>query len=206
MARFTFRAIGARLLFGAIGLLLVLACASPPNNGSNGTNGRVENGNGNDNGTENGNGNGKPHPPCEDELGYCEGSCVDTSSSLEHCGGCGVQCFSGQSCTDGNCIGAGALTPEALNEALEGKDFLLINVRVPSVGIIPGTDASSCNEQPDELAELIGPDPHARVVVYCRTNPRSLDAIWELRARGYTSVSYLEDGVEGWLEAGFDLE
>ncbi len=74
------------------------------------------------------------------------------------------------------------------------------------MGIIPETDGSYCNEEPEALGEAIGPDPYERVVLYCRTIPRSLDAIAKLTAMGYKSISYLSGGVEAWVEAGYELE
>ncbi len=145
-------------------------------------------------------------PICEGNLEQCDGECVDLASCLSHCGSCGIQCFSGQQCVDGSCIGVSALSPEELHEALQDKDFLLLNVRMPPVGIIPGTDGSVCNEDPEGLAEKIGPDLNRRVVVYCRTIPRSFEAIQSLRAKGYTSISYLDGGVQAWTEAGYELE
>ena len=130
---------------------------------------------------------------------------ADGDGPPEPCSGCAC-CFSGQQCVEERCTGVGALSPEELLRALRAKDFLLINVRVPPVGIIPGTDSSISNEEPDRLAEAIGPDRHERVVLYCRTNPRSLDAVDQLTSRGYVNVSYLRGGVEAWLEAGYELE
>jgi len=147
-----------------------------------------------------------PLPACQDGEDVCEDLCTDTSTSRLHCGGCGVRCFPGQSCIGGHCVGVGALLPKELRRALQTKDFRLINVRVPPVGIIPGTDETACNSRPDRLARVIGTDRNARVVVYCRTHQRSLDAVRKLHARGYRSVSYLHGGVLAWQRAGYELD
>lgn len=143
---------------------------------------------------------------CGGDERVCDDECVDVSRSTQHCGACGVSCFPRQDCVDGNCVGHSALSPEELLESLEDKDFLLLNVRVPPWGWIPGTDANVSDEEPDQLVEVIGPDVHSRVVVYCRTNPRSINAINQLRERGYTGICYLRGGVEAWMEAGYDLD
>lgn len=183
----------------AVVLVSLPACAS-----SNGSSSSENDDLGNDNGSEHEN----DEYPLECDKGYtsCDGRCIDTSRSMAHCGGCGVTCFSGQECIEGECAGVGVLSADELHDALQSKTFMLINVRVPPVGIIPGTDGSHCNEDPEGLVEAVGPDPNERVVLYCRTTPRALDAVQQLRARGYTSVSYLDGGVIAWSEAGYDLE
>jgi rhodanese-related sulfurtransferase len=132
------------------------------------------------------------------------GTGVDPARSPAPCGARGTLCFPGQTCTQGHCVGTGALTPADLARALRSKDFLLLNVHAPA-GIISGTDASISHEDPDQLARRIGPDPRARVVLYCRTSLRSGDALRKLRARGYQSVSYLDGGVLAWRQAGYLL-
>jgi len=136
----------------------------------------------------------------------CDGACVDVSTSVMHCGQCGTRCFAGQQCVNGHCEGHSALSPQQLAQALVNKDFMLINVRVPSAGTIPGTDANVSDEDPDGLADTVGPDPYARVVVYCRTYPRSLNAVEQLDERGYVGISYLAGGVEAWEQAGYQLQ
>jgi hypothetical protein len=39
-------------------------------------------------------------------LAYCNGACIDISSSAANCGGCGIVCPSGMSCRSGQCEGA----------------------------------------------------------------------------------------------------
>jgi pectate lyase len=40
---------------------------------------------------------------CGDGLTDCSQSCVDTNTSVTHCGGCGMACGAGQSCQNGDC-------------------------------------------------------------------------------------------------------
>ena len=41
--------------------------------------------------------------PCPEPLHECNGQCVDIASDRNDCGGCGVQCASGQVCSKGTC-------------------------------------------------------------------------------------------------------
>lgn len=146
---------------------------------------------------------------CSPELVLCgetEDDCVDVNTSIQHCGECGRRCFSNQKCTEGSCSGVGVITAAQLKEAMENKDFLLINVRVPPVGIIPGTDASIPHNQLDRMVAAIGEDRDKRVVLYCGTSTRIKIALQLLRERGYKNISVLENGVSGWRQAGFPTQ
>jgi hypothetical protein len=41
---------------------------------------------------------------CDSGLEFCGGQCVDTASSLDHCGSCGNACGSAETCHDGSCL------------------------------------------------------------------------------------------------------
>jgi len=41
--------------------------------------------------------------PCGDGRLSCEGTCVDVTANLSHCGACGARCASGEVCADGRC-------------------------------------------------------------------------------------------------------
>jgi rhodanese-related sulfurtransferase len=49
-------------------------------------------------------------------------------------------------------------------------------------------------------------DKKARVIVICCSGKRAVLAAKTLKKLGYTNVSYLEDGVNGWLQAGYPLD
>ncbi len=108
------------------------------------------------------------------------------------------KCFREQTCAKGFCQGIGSVSVDELKTALPNKDFLLINVRVPVVGSIPGTDAVIPNENLDQLSEYIGKDPRRKVVLYCRTVPRARSAAQALAERGFRNVSVLEGGILAW--------
>lgn len=55
----------------------------------------------------------------------CGGACVDTTTSTVHCGGCGIACLAGDTCTAGACssappIDGGGVTPDAARETGTG--------------------------------------------------------------------------------------
>src|SRR5690606_472135 len=55
---------------------------------------------------------------CDGGLEACDGTCVDTRSSVDHCGVCGNACFEGQICHEGDCLCAG-FTLECSGECID---------------------------------------------------------------------------------------
>lgn len=144
---------------------------------------------------------------CDENTVRCNGSCVNISVSPANCGKCGRRCFNRQSCVEGNCRGLGVVTATELQERLGGeKDFLLVNVRVPADGIIPGTDASIPHDNIEKLKEFIGDDLDRPVVLYCGTTGRVQVSLRSLFEHGYRSVTYLDGGAMGWQTQGLPLE
>lgn len=47
---------------------------------------------------------GQPDAGCTNGRVNCGGMCVDTQTSNDHCGGCGIVCAQGVSCSGGECI------------------------------------------------------------------------------------------------------
>ncbi len=146
---------------------------------------------------------------CSDGKALCGKTvqeCFDLANSIKHCGKCGRRCFNRQRCEQGNCRGVGLLSPAELREAIKEKDFKLINVRVPARGVIPGTDASVPHNRIDMLRKIIGDDLDARVVLYCGTSKRMSISLQLLKKAGYRNVSVLDNGIMGWMKAGFPVE
>lgn len=144
--------------------------------------------------------------PQEVLCGETVEDCVDVTTSIQNCGKCGRRCFNNQQCTEGHCTGVGVITPPQLKKAMKNKDFLLINVRVPPIAIIPGTDKSIPHNKLESLVEAIGKDLNKRVILYCGTSTRIKVALRLLREKGYKNISVLENGVRGWMAAGFSTE
>ena len=113
-------------------------------------------------------------------------------------GGQECACLKGQSCVQGACEGLGMISVEELKKALPHKDFLLINVRVPVVGTIPGTDTVIADDRMCELADFIGADKNRKTILYCRTIPRARQAAQALMDRGYRNIGVVEGGIMAW--------
>lgn len=50
------------------------------------------------------------------------------------------------------------------------------------------------------------PDKKARIVVYCCTGKRGQLATKTLQEMGYTNVYSLQNGIRGWVDAGYPLD
>lgn len=98
------------------------------------------------------------------------------------------------------------ISVELLQDMLENKDFLLINVHIPFEGDIPGTDVSiPYNEIGDHLDQLPA-DKDARIVLYCRSGSMSNTAAKELVKLGYSNVWNLDGGFIDWKKADLPFE
>lgn len=49
--------------------------------------------------------------PCRPGETLCQDSCVETSSTPQHCGGCGIVCGGGEVCSAGRCVGEAPQCP-----------------------------------------------------------------------------------------------
>ncbi|MDP2968670.1 MAG: ThiF family adenylyltransferase [Deltaproteobacteria bacterium] len=56
-----------------------------------------------------------------------------------------------------------------------------------------------------EKAETLLPDKDVPIVVYCAAGVRSLLAAKTLKEMGYSQVSSMREGIEGWKKAGYEL-
>lgn len=96
------------------------------------------------------------------------------------------------------------VTPQALQAQLSSKDFVLINVHVPSGGKLPGTELFV-------PFGGVGGTPHlpraktTEPVIYCRSGRMSALAARALVRRGQTNVRELRGGMNAWTAAGLGL-
>jgi phage shock protein E len=98
------------------------------------------------------------------------------------------------------------VSPQDLALELEDKDFLLINVHVPYEGEVPGTDAHLTYLDVPAIADYIGPDLTTKAVIYCKSNGMAFVAGNALVALGYCDLRYMNGGMIGWVNAGFELD
>lgn len=97
------------------------------------------------------------------------------------------------------------ITAAELAEGLTNKDFALVNVHVPYEGEIAGTDLFVPYDQIAAHAGDLPSDKHKAIVLYCRSGRMSEIAATTLVHLGYSNVSHLANGMNGWTAAGFPL-
>lgn len=97
------------------------------------------------------------------------------------------------------------ITADQLHSWLDEKDFLLVNVHVPYVGEIPGTDEFVPYNETEARASSFPLDKTSKIVVYCRSGQMSSIAAKTLVGLGYTNVWNLDEGMIGWEKQGYLL-
>jgi rhodanese-related sulfurtransferase len=112
-----------------------------------------------------------------------------------------------------------AVSPdEARRRTDEAPDTLVIDVRdessIRASGMIPGAAAISAgsllykadNEVPEEWRDARLADRSRPIITQCDLGPLSAIAAKNLQDMGFTNVSYLEGGIQGWKQAGLPTE
>ncbi len=92
-----------------------------------------------------------------------------------------------------------------LNEMLQAKDFILINVHIPYEGELPQTDDFIPYNEIEANADQLPADKGAKIVVYCRSGGMSAIAAQTLVDMGYNNVYNLTAGMKEWQSAGYEL-
>ncbi|MDO8692027.1 MAG: rhodanese-like domain-containing protein, partial [Dehalococcoidia bacterium] len=101
--------------------------------------------------------------------------------------------------------GYASIASDELAQMLKTKDFYLVNVHVPYIGEIEGTDAKIPYNQIKENLDKFPKDAGVRIVVYCMSGSMSKSAAQTLAALGYTNVLDLKGGMSAWEQAGHKL-
>lgn len=100
------------------------------------------------------------------------------------------------------------ITPQALKALLDShKPVHLIDVREDnelSSGRIPTAIHLSKGIIERDIEKQI-PDMNAPIVVYCSGGFRCALVAQSLQMMGYTNVSSLSTGLQGWIDAGYNL-
>lgn len=101
------------------------------------------------------------------------------------------------------------ITPQILNELITNqKPFYLLDVRETeelSAGSIPNSTHLSKGVIERDIEKNI-PDPQTPIVVYCSGGFRCALVANSLQNMGYTNVSSLNLGLQGWIDAGYPIE
>ena len=97
------------------------------------------------------------------------------------------------------------LTAGQLATMLTKKDFFLVNVHIPYEGEIANTDAFIDYDTITDHLDKLPKDKNASIVLYCRSGRMSDIASKSLVHLGYSQVSDLVGGMNGWKEAGFQV-
>jgi len=98
------------------------------------------------------------------------------------------------------------ISVSALQDMLNQKDFLFVNVHIPFEGDIANTDVSIPYDEIDQHLDQLPAEKDARVVLYCRSGRMSSIAAETLVGLGYTNVANLDGGMIAWEQAGLPLE
>ncbi len=101
------------------------------------------------------------------------------------------------------------ITPQALKTLIDSKNpFFLIDVRENNeviTGRIPGAIHLSKGIIERDIEKQIT-DPQSPIVVYCSGGFRCALVANSLQNMGYTQVSSLDTGSQGWIDAGYPIE
>jgi rhodanese-related sulfurtransferase len=89
---------------------------------------------------------------------------------------------------------------------IEAKPSLIIlDVRTQAEydsGHIENAILIPVDELGNRLDEL---SPNDELLVYCRTGNRSSNAVNILQSNGFTMIFHMEDGITGWIDAGYPI-
>lgn len=102
-------------------------------------------------------------------------------------------------------IGFESITPDQLAQRLAHKDFAFINVHIPYEGEITQTDNFIPFDQIAAHLNELPSDKSASVILYCRSGRMSEIAATTLAGLGYTHVTHLKGGFNGWAASGRQL-
>jgi sulfur-carrier protein adenylyltransferase/sulfurtransferase len=101
------------------------------------------------------------------------------------------------------------LTPEeALEEIQAGGDFVLLDTREPHEYAEAHLEGATLVPPAEVAARIdeVAPDPHQRVIAYCRSGNRSARAVHQLQEEfGYDNIANVSGGIVEWQEKGLPV-
>lgn len=95
-----------------------------------------------------------------------------------------------------------SLAPTELQALIPERDFLLINLVVPSKSLIDGTDLSVASTDTVGLENALQHDKNRKVVFYCMSGKTSKIVMAKLAGLGYGQMRDLSGGLMAWQAAG----
>ena len=128
-----------------------------------------------------------------------------TLVSLLSLAACQSKTVTGETVSVGNGSYQNILASE-LATMLKDKDFVFVNVHIPFAGNIVGTDLSIPYDQIEQNLSQLPSDKTAKIVLYCRSGRMSKIASEKLVSLGYTDIWNLDGGMDGWEQAGYEIE
>ena len=94
------------------------------------------------------------------------------------------------------------ISVDQLDEMMNNKDFILINVHVPYEGEISQTDLLIPFNAIEKFKNELPNDKDAKIVLYCKSGQMSRIAAEKLTSMGYTQVNNFQDGMRDWRRNG----
>ena len=95
------------------------------------------------------------------------------------------------------------MTVDDLNNQLNNKDFIFVDVHIPEQKHINGTDAFIPYNEIENQLDKLPKDKDAKIVLYCRTGHMSRIAAEKLAEKGYTNVYNVVGGIVEWNNKGY---
>ena len=99
-----------------------------------------------------------------------------------------------------------SLAPTELQAALPNRDFLLINLVIPTKQLIDGTDLSVAATDTAAQEKALGFSNSTKVVFYCMSGKTSKMVMSKLNALGYVNLRDLAGGLMAWQAAGLPVK
>lgn len=96
---------------------------------------------------------------------------------------------------------------DAAREALDKSTALVIDIREPSehaTGVAQGAKLIPMSQLNQRIGEIPKNSKQA-VLLICNTQNRSSKVVEQLRAAGYTHVSYVNQGMSQWAARGWPM-
>jgi rhodanese-related sulfurtransferase len=97
------------------------------------------------------------------------------------------------------------IQPRELKALIDSEDILLVNVKVPYMGHIEGTDLFIPYDRIGQESSHLDETQADRIVLYCRSGRSSAIAAETLVRLGYENIYNLSGGFQAWQAAGYPL-